>query len=132
MTNKDEQYYRTTFGVSQLMKDADFKEKTTAWYNYKGELNNSLPANHNHFEDSYSAPLIDIALVWCKEQGIELQTIMNFEGKSDEKYFMFRLLVERIEIDNPTWYLPKDVSQRDYDLAFITNACNYLIKLKNQ
>jgi hypothetical protein len=69
MNKFDEQYYRVDFELSQLLKQANFKEKVSGWYNWQGILHHSEPKDFNHFEDSYSAPLIAIALEWVKEKG---------------------------------------------------------------
>jgi hypothetical protein len=134
MTNKDEQYYRVDFESAKLLKDAGFDAPTHSFYNPTYiETNNCLLYpfqggnidNWNKESHLLSAPLIDIALVWCYEKDYFMQISTDYVVIWAD-FKTMRNRVKQIKTDESLG------TMRDINLLFIQACCEHQIKLKNQ
>lgn len=126
MTNKDEQYYRVDEITANLLKQAGFDLDVTAGYDIEVGSHTYQEGlrtlNYNVLPRCSSAPLIDIALVWCKELGYE------FETTADIVPIYLRKGIELQKIVT----VPVLSNKRDTNMLFIKACCEHQIKLKNQ
>ena len=60
-----------SYEVSKLLKEKGFDEKTTHWYNIKGNLINDYPVSYENFfnpEKVWLAPTHQMACAWLREK----------------------------------------------------------------
>lgn len=123
LTNKDEQYYHVDFETAKKLRNAGFKYKCYQWYSNNGGLVQDKLANHNSFSDSYSAPLIEIVLVWLYEQDYFYQITTEWV-KVFAKFKTERIVLETIALTQELG------THRDIQMLFIQACCKHIIETK--
>lgn len=123
-----EHYYRCDFETSKLLKEAGFNGATFAFYNPTyTEVNNILlyPYNGGNLDNwnkethLISAPLISVAIEWCKELGyadgcFDYMYVITYKGKT----------LKAVDMSTPE-YPEQDRQQLFY---FIQACCKHRIE----
>jgi hypothetical protein len=122
MNKFDEQYWRTDFEVSKLLKQAGFDKRVNAVYDSVGNLSNHEGTKALAFKNIYSAPLIAIALEWVKEKGYFNWT--DNDVPHNTIWCSVHFGNEYLELSKYKEF----TSEREKDLFVITTACTHLNK----
>lgn len=121
---KTEQDYRVTYEVAKLMKQADYKGQSFAYYNYKGEYFTCAYAYTNNVLEIIEAPLTAMALYWAESLGYKLKVTneliygVSYKIPNAGKIIIGSFSFNHIPSDNELYN------------TFLTAVCNHIITNK--